>query len=289
MRFGARLRRLLQEPLVHFLLIGIALFVVHAKIAAPSRAGTSIVVSEALVDRLAREYEARWTRRPSEGELTALVESNVRDEILYREGMAVGLDRDDDLIKRRVRQKFEVMAEEEDARAAPSDADLRAYMSAHAGRFTVPAKVSFEQIFFGAGGTPVDLERAISVARSALARGADPRGLGKTSVLPPRLESTAQDLVARDFGAEFARHLEAAVLGQWSGPMVSGFGAHLVRVSAREPAALPELDRIRQAVARDWETERRDSARNENYRKLRGRYTVVIESKGPASVAAAQR
>jgi hypothetical protein len=281
-----RIRRLLQEPLLHFLLIGIALFVVHDQVAAPNRAGKSIVISEALVDQLAREYEARWTRKASGRELDALVEAHVRDEIIYREGMALGLDRDDELIRRRVRQKFEVIAEEESARSMPSDADLEAYLTANAGRFIAPAKVSFEQIFFDNRGTSADLERAIDEARRALARGADPARLGQASMLPGRVEATAQPLVARDFGAEFARQLEGAPLGQWSGPILSGFGAHLVRVTTREPAAPPELDAVRQAVARDWEGERRESARNENYRKLRGRYTVVIEAKSRATLAA---
>ena len=281
-----RIRRLLQEPLLHFLLIGIALFVVHDQVAAPNRAGKSIVVSEAVVDQLARDYEARWTRKASDRELDALVEAHVRDEILYREGMALGLDRDDELIRRRVRQKFEVIAEEESARSMPSDADLEAYLTANAGRFTAPAKVSFEQIFFDAHGTSADLERAIAEARRALTRGADPARLGQASMLPGRVEATAQPLVARDFGAEFARQLDVAPLGQWSGPIRSGFGAHLVRVTAREPAQRPELDAVRQAVARDWEGERRESARDENYRKLRARYTVVIEAKGRDTLAA---
>jgi len=281
-----RIRRLLQEPLLHFLLIGIALFVVHDHVAAPSRAGKSIVVSEALVEQLARGYEARWTRKPSGRELDALVEAHVRDEIIYREGMALGLDRDDELIRRRVRQKFEVIAEEESARSMPSDAELEAYLTANAGRFIAPAKLSFEQIFFDRRGTSADLERAIDEARRALARGADPARLGQASMLPGRVEATAQPLVARDFGAEFARQLEGAPLGRWSGPIRSGFGAHLVRVTAREPAARPELDTVRQAVARDWEGERRESARDENYRKLRARYTVVIEAKGRPTLAA---
>ena len=281
-----QIRRLLQEPLLHFLLIGIALFVVHDQVAAPSRAGKSIVVSEALVEQLARAYEARWTRKASGRELDALVEAHVRDEILYREGMALGLDRDDELIRRRVRQKFEVIAEEESARSMPSDADLEAYLTANAGRFIAPAKVSFEQIFFDRHGPSADLERAIGEARRALARGADPARLGQASMLPGRVDSTAQPLVARDFGAEFARQLEAAPLGQWSGPIRSAFGAHLVRVTAREPAARPELDAVRQAVARDWEGERRERARDENYRKLRARYTVVIEAKGRDTLAA---
>ena len=281
-----RARRLLQEPLLHFLLIGIALFVVYENVAAPNRAGMSIVVSEAMVDEMAREHEVRWTRKPSDQELAGLVDAYVRDEILYREGLALGLDRDDALIKRRVRQKFEVIAEEQSAREAPSDADLAAYITKNASRFLLPATVSFEQIFFDNAGTPADVERAVAAARVAVARGADPRKLGQASMLPAQVENTAQDLVARDFGAGFARQVETAPLGQWSGPIASSFGAHLVRVTARTPAVSPELDGIRRIVAREWENERRASSRSDSYQKLRGRYTVVIEAKKLASLAA---
>jgi len=276
----------LQEPLLHFLLIGIALFVVHGQVAVPDRAGKRIVISEALVDQLAREYEARWTRKASDRELDALVEARVRDEIIYREGMALGLDRDDELIRRRVRQKFEVIAEEDSGRSAPSDADLEAFLTANADRFVAPAKVSFEQIFFADRGTPADLERAIDEARRGLARGSDPARLGQASMLAARVEATAQTGVAREFGAEFARQLQGAPIGEWIGPIRSAFGAHLVRVTLREPAARPALGAVRQAVAREWESARRESARDENYQKLRARYTVVVETKGRATLAA---
>ncbi len=281
-----RARQLLQEPLLHFLLIGIALFVVYEKVAAPNRVGMSIVVSEAMVNQMAREHESRWTRKPSDQELAGLVDAYIRDEILYREGLALGLDRDDALIKRRVRQKFEVIMEEESAGAAPSDADLTAYITANAARFRLPATVSFEQIFFDNTGIPADVERAVAAARVEVARGADPRKLGQVSMLPGRVEHTAQDLVARDFGAGFAQQVETAPLGQWSGPIASGFGVHLVRVTARTPATLPELDAIRRIAAREWENERRASSRSDSFQKLRGRYTVVIEAKKPAFLAA---
>jgi hypothetical protein len=281
-----RARRLLQEPLLHFLMIGLALFVLYDKVAEPNRAGMSIVVSEAMVNEMAREHEMRWTRKPSDQELAGLVDAYVRDEILYREGLALGLDRDDALIKRRVRQKFEVIAEEQSAREAPSDADLTAYISANAGRFLLPATLSFEQIFFDNTGTPADVERAVAGARVAVARGADARRLGQASMLPRRVANTTQDLVAREFGAGFARQVETTPLGQWSGPIASSFGAHLVRVTARTPASLPDLDGIRRIVAREWENERRVSARSDSYQQLRGNYTVVIEAKKFASLAA---
>jgi len=280
-----RIRRLLQEPLLHFLLIGVALFVAHGVIAPSSRADT-IVVSEKIVDELAREHEVRWTRKPSDQELAGLVDAYVRDEILYREGLALGLDRDDALIKRRVRQKFEVISEEQGARNPPSDADFNAYITQNAKRFSRPATVSFEQIFLANTGTPADVERAVGATRVAVARGVDPTKLGQASMLPGRVENTGQDLVARDFGAGFARQVETAPLGQWSGPIASSFGTHLVRVTARTAATLPELDAIRPIVAREWENERRATSRNDNYQKLRERYTVVIEAKRPASLAA---
>jgi hypothetical protein len=280
------MRRLLQEPLLHFLLIGIALFFVYDKVAAPNRTGMSIVVSEAMVDQMAREHEARWARKPSDEELAGLVDAYVRDEVLYREGLALGLDRDDALIKRRVRQKFEVMAEEQSAREAPSDAELTAYITKNAGRFVLPAMVSFEQIFFDNAGTAADVERAVAAARVAVARGSDPAKLGLASMLPGRVENIAQDLVVRDFGAAFAQQVETAPLGEWSGPISSSFGVHLVRVTARTSAALPELHAIRQIVAREWENERRASSRSDSYQKLRERYTVVIEAKKLPSLAA---
>ena len=281
-----RTRRLLQEPILHFLLIGIALFVVYGKVAAPNRAGMSIVVSERMIDEMAREHEARWTRKPSDQELAGLVDSYVRDEILYREGLALGLDHDDALIKRRVRQKFEVIAEEKSAREIPTDADLAAYVTKNAVRFRLPASVSFDQIFLDGAATPAGVKRADAAARAALSRGADPGKLGQSSVLPSRVENTAQDLVARDFGTEFARQIEIAPLGQWSGPIASSFGAHLVHVTGRTPAVLPELESIRRIVAREWENERRASALSDRYRTLRGRYTVVIEAKKLALLTA---
>ena len=105
-------------------------------------------------------------------------------------------------------------------------------------------------------------------------------------MLPNRVENGVQDLVARDFGAGFARQIETAPVGKWSGPITSSFGAHLVRVTARTPATLPELDSVRRIVAREWENERRASSRDDSYQKLRGNYTVVIEPKKLASLAA---
>jgi hypothetical protein len=146
--------------------------------------------------------------------------------------------------------------------------------------------VTFEQIFFDGAGAPADVDRAVAAARVVMSLNADPRKLGQTSLLPRRVENAAEDLVARDFGAAFARQVGSAPVGQWSGPIASSFGTHLVRVIARTPSVLPPLEAVRAQVAREWENQRRVSSRNASYEKLRANYKISIEAKTPMAVAA---
>jgi hypothetical protein len=269
--------RWLREPLLHFALIGAALFFLFGRLNPGDESERRIVVTQSVVDDLARQHQARWLRPASAQELSGLVQAHVRDEILYREGLALGLERDDPVIKRRLRQKLELMSEEQLAPAAPAEADLVAYLARNAVRFMRPAAVSFDQIYFS-GAVPVaEVERQVAAARTALARGTDPARLGQPTMRPHRAEQMSVELIARDFGASFAAQLTTLPEGEWTGPVASALGAHLVKVSARTPAVLPPLDAVRQQVAREWENERRERSRTENYRQLRERYDVVIE------------
>lgn len=275
------IKSFLKEPVLHFLLIGVAIFAAYGLVAPNSKEGARIVVTQGVVDALAREYQARWQRPPAEQELTGLVEAYIRDEIMYREGTALGLGRDDPVIKRRVRQKLDVIAEEQLARDTPTDAELAAYLAQHADRFTRPGTVSFEQTYFPATATAAELE----AARASAVRGADPERLRPASMLPPRVENVPLDLVARDFGDEFAAGIATLPLNEWAGPVRSGFGQHLVRVTARTPPIVPPLAEVRPSVAREWENERRLASLAESYRKLRSQYEVVIEAKNVPPVA----
>jgi len=276
-----RLSSLWREPLLHFLLIGLLLFVVYGWLTPAARTGARIVVTQAMVDNMTLEYRTRWSRPPSEQELSGLVDAYVRDEILYREGVVLGLDRDDPVIKRRVRQKLEVIAEEQLAREAPTDAQLVAYLEKNAKGFTQPGTVSFEQIYFAAA-TPA---AQVAAALTAALRGSDPVRLGQPTMLPPGAKNARLDLVARDFGLEFAAELEKLPVDTWAGPVSSAFGQHLVRVTARTAARIPPLADVRAAVAREWENERRIASLAENDKALRQRYEVVIDAKLSTSAA----
>jgi hypothetical protein len=234
-----------------------------------------------VVDDLVTQHVAARGREPSTIELNHLIESYVRDEILYREGVRLGLERDDIVVKRRVRQKIEMIAEEDASTRAPTDADLSAYLTANKARFVQPAILTFEQIFIGESTSGPGVVHAAAVTREALRSGNDPEKLGKPTLLPYRMTLTPADLVTRDFGASFAAALEQVPVGEWVGPIDSSFGAHYVRLSERTPAVAPQLAAVRDHVVREWENERRQRARNEAYARMRERYEVSIAATAP--------
>lgn len=263
-------RALFREPLVHFLGLGLLLFGLHALVAPGSGSGGSgtVRIEAAAVAGLADQYRQKWGRLPTRPELDALIEAQVRDEILYREGLVMGLDRDDAVIKRRVRQKYELIAEEEDG-SAPSEADLAGYLKAHPERFRRPAVVSFDQVLVPSGGDGAAI-------RAALAAGGDPARLGEATLLPPRVAGAPLDLVARDFGGDLAAALASLPVGSWQGPLASGYGLHVVRITARTPPVDPPLAAVRGEVQREWESDRRRAAAAARYAGLRQRYDVVV-------------
>ena len=280
-----RPQNLLKEPLLHFLLIGAALFLYFDGGGAGSLVGKPrIVVTSGRIEHLAVAYASAWRRPPNENELKGLIDDWVQEEIAVREAVAAGLDRDDAIVRRRLRQKFEVMAEEE-GREEPTQAELAAYLHGHAERFTPPATVSFDQIVLDLAGS-ADVERVAALTKIALTRAAEPASLGRASMLPGRVESARVDLVAREFGAAFADRLASLPTNEWSGPLRSAFGFHLVRVESYAPGEAPPLERVAAAVAREWEHERRLAARAESFRKLRERYDVVVEAAPAPAVAA---
>ena len=273
-----QIRKLLGEPMLHFLLIGIAFFGAYRWVSPGDTSGRRIVITQGVVDDLVTQHVAARGREPSTTELNHLIESYVRDEILYREGVRLGLERDDIVVKRRVRQKIEMIAEEDASTRAPTDADLSAYLIANPARFVRPAILTFEQVFIGESTSGPGVVHAVALTREALRKGADSEQLGKPTLLPHRMTRTPADLVARDFGPAFAAALEQAPVGEWVGPIDSSFGAHYVRVSDRTPAVAPPLTAVRDQVVREWENDRRQRARADAYAKMRGEYEVSVEA-----------
>ncbi len=271
-------RSLWREPLLHFLLIGLLLFLLYDLVAPPSQEGSRITVDQAAIATLAQQFTATWSRAPTTSEMDELIKAYVRDEVMFREGVALGLAKDDAVIKRRVRQKLEVLAEEEGGTGAPTDAQLGAYLSENADKFRRPAVLSLQQVLFDPDELGNELESTLAAALVALNQGDNPQTHGKGSLLPSRLEARPLDLVAREFGPDFANALSDAPLGQWFGPVPSAFGVHLVRIGERKPGYLPSLEESRKQVASEWESDRRKAAVEANYQRLLQDYEVVIDA-----------
>jgi hypothetical protein len=251
------------------------LFGIYGQVAGPGAAGPDrIVVSEDRVAMLAQFFERTWMRPPSTAELDGLIDDFVTEEVLYREALVLGLDRDDLVVRRRMRQKMEFLNEGLSEREPDEDA-LRAFLEANPERFRVPPRVSFVQVFVNADAAGSPGERA-AVLLAQLREGSAAVGLGDPTLLPAELKRATPAEVARSFGAPFSEALAGAPEGAWSGPVASSFGLHLVRVAAREPGRRPALEEVRAAVTREWAAAQRQEARAHFYETLRARYEVEI-------------
>jgi len=277
-------KRLLAEPLLHFIAIGALIFALYAWVqdAGPRTSGT-IVVSQGQVDAMAAVFERTWRRRPTQDEVKALVDGHVREEVFYREGLAMGLDRDDPLIRRRVRQKLEFLNESMNAVPEPDDTQLQAYLDKHPDRYAAQAQLTFRQVYLGEG-QGGEAQIAPLLARLRKVGDSDAAaGYGKPTQLAARMESASVADIERTFGPGFARELQAVPPGKWQGPVASGYGLHLVLVSARAESRAARLPEVREIAARDWMREQVASQNEKYYDGLRARYTVRIESPRLAS------
>ncbi|HMQ92052.1 MAG TPA: peptidylprolyl isomerase [Amaricoccus sp.] len=262
--------RILREPLLHFLLIGMAVFLAFGlRSEPPRRADAAVIeVTPAQVERLSAQFEAVWRRPPGAEELRALVEDFVREEVYYREAQALGLDRDDTVIRRRLRQKMEFLADSGAGAIEPGEGDLRDYYTAHLDRFTRPERASFRQVFLG--------EDDPAPVLAALSGGADPSGLGHRSLLPETVEAAGATAVDGTFGDGFFAAVTALEPGAWHGPVASAFGAHLVRLDALEPAQVPGFDQVRKLVDSEWRQQAAEDLREAQFQAMRRHYEVVL-------------
>ena len=281
------MKRLLKEPLLHFLLLGAAIFALYALVSKGSGAQPGkVLITQGQVESLAVGFARTWKRPPTEDELASLVRDRVREEVYYREAMALGLDKDDTVVRRRLRQKMEFVSDDLIAQAEPNDDDLNAFLLAHADRFSVERRFTFRQVYLNP-----DKRRTTLAADAAqlLARlrqsgdKADVSALGDVFLLEHDFSLMPASEVARQFGVQFATRLGVLSLGQWQGPVESGYGVHLVMISERSEGRLPALADVREAVRREWANARRQEGNEKFFQQLLKRYVVTIEQPKPAS------
>jgi hypothetical protein len=267
-------RRLLREPLVHFLLLGALLFAAYGWLNQDGYGSRDeIVVTRQQVEGLATQFQRVWQRPPTSAETQALVDSWVRDEVYYREALAMGLERDDPIVRRRMSQKIQFIVDS-GTPAAPTDADLQQWLDDHADKYRIEPVYALQQVYFDPARRGEKAESEIAAGLRALEGG---RAVtGDSTMLPERIDGNATD-VARAFGAEFESVLRTVPVGSWQGPVESGFGLHLVRVEKREDGRVARLADVREAVERDVLHAKAQAANDAYYESLRSKYAVRVE------------
>ena len=288
---GGRLRSLVREPLLHFLAIGAALFLYfHWSGGGSGPTSSRIVLTTGQMEHLVAGFEKTWQHPPDAAELKGLIDDYVKEEIATREAVGMGLDRDDTIIRRRLRQKLEFLVEDAASSSPPTDVELTAWLEKHPESFRVEPQVAFRQVY-------VNPERrgasagadALKLLARLRARGNDATsdGLGDASMLPSEQPLLPLREVERSFGSDFAQELVKLDPGAWTGPVESPYGLHLVLVQERVASAPPELSEIRPMVEREVLAERRKRDLDALYERLLEKYTITVEKPKPMPPQAA--
>jgi parvulin-like peptidyl-prolyl isomerase len=245
---------------------------------------TRIIINQSDIDQLIDTFTRTWQRPPSKEEAKSLVDDLVRSEIYYREALAIGLDRDDAVIRRRMRQKMEFIFEDISALVEPKQDELRVFLEKHSEQYLVDPQVSFKHVFVNADKRGKNAESDARQIMAQLNEGVDPNTVGDIFLLETEIGLSPLWDIKKQFGETFAQGVGGLKPGKWEGPLRSGFGLHLVRITKRVGGRLPDLKEVREKVKQDWAVERQKELKDAAYAKLRERYSVTVEK---AAVAAA--
>ncbi len=286
------LRRCLREPLVHFLLIGSLLFVIYRMWGHSSQPGSDrIQLTLDDVRQLEIGFAAQWQRGPTPEELSGLVENRVREEVLYREALTLGLDKDDDIVKRRMAQKMQFLAEDVANAHEPTIAELKAWFDKNGSRFVLPGRITFHHLYFSPDQRG---RRAHDDAVKALARITGQLYDSKTAAAPADpfmfqdyYADRSPEQLTKDFGSQFAQAVFKLKSGSWQGPVESGYGWHLVFVDSLTPGRIPAFEEVEPDVKSAWLADQREQSWTKAYTAMRAKYTVSLPAPPEKQTASA--
>jgi peptidyl-prolyl cis-trans isomerase C len=277
------LGRAFREPLAQFVLLGITLFAASRFLSpAPGRTPPSRQIVLTLDDlrQLQIGFAAQWQRAPSEQEMVGLLENRIKEEILYREALAMGLDKDDTIVKRRMAQKMEFLAEDVSASHEPTAEELGAWFAKNSKQFTQPARITFRLVYFSPDHrgprTKEDAEKALPKLAGKPAGWPGAAALGDPFVMADYVADRTPEQVAKDFGPPFARALFEQKRGAWTGPVESGYGWNLVFVDALTPERIPTFEEVEPDVKAAWLAARKADAWDSAYKTMRAKYELVL-------------
>ncbi len=265
----SRLQKIIREPLVHFLVAGAALFLLMDQFGADDSDSRRITIDGAKVASLAEQWQQTWRRPPSSAELDSLIRDYIKEEIYYREAIRLGLDAEDPVIRRRLRTKMEFLETAQAENIPPTEADLRRFYEAQKERYAQAPIYSFEQRYLG--GDVNAAEMAVGALKAGKQVEVAPLDV------PAVMNAATSEGISRIYGDDFTQSLRDLPIGSWAGPVRSGFGWHVVRVSRVTATRIPPLEKVRQDVSNDWRAQTRSGREANAYNALLDGYDIRIE------------
>ena len=286
--------KLLREPLLHFMFIGAAIYLLYGVFAEPMPEADdkTIVVSAGEIEWMQTAWQKRWNRPPTAAEFDGLIQQYIKETVLYREALTMGLNQHDQVIRRRLAQKLEFLAKDLVALTPPTEEELQSYFDEHQERYQEPVLYTFTQVFIDPdkrGDTTLDDAEVVKV--KLIAQGdaiEDPGALGDDFMLQNYYPQKDLVEIQKQFGSGFTESLVELSPGQWHGPVLSGYGVHLVFISSISEPSAPEFAALRERVVQDWTMEKGEELNEKFYANLREQYTVVIEEPAVEDKVAAQ-
>ena len=282
------LRRWLREPLLHVLLIGLALFVVYYALnprAGQRQDSNHIAITADDLAQIRLAWMAQWQRPPTPEEMRNLLDGKIREEVLFREAMALGLDKDDTIVKRRLAQKMEFVMEDGAALREPADDELRRWFVQNAQRFAAPSLVTFRHLYFSpdlrGAGAREDALQALRKLSGKPEQTPELQGLSDPFMFQEFYAERSPDQVAGIFGATFAQALPGLTQGTWLGPVESGLGWHLLWIESATPGRIPAFEEIEAKVKSEWSDEQRAEAKRKMFDRMKERYQIVLPEGSP--------
>ncbi len=270
----------IREPLLHFIVLGALVFALYGLIRPDQPADDEIVVSRGQQEHLVTAFTRTWQRPPTQAEFTGIVDDWIREEIAYREGQRLGLDSNDTIIRRRLRQKLEVLADDIVSMAEPGEEMLQEYLEENIADYTLEPVYTLRQVFFNVdergAAADQDAEQALLLLETDSVL-TNPENLGDRLSLAHRHVRKTESELAASFGRDFAANLVDLEVGKWQGPILSGYGLHLVLVEEFVPGRPLTLEEAERDVRRDWDNEQRVKAIDTLYKEFRKDYTITIE------------
>ena len=273
------IKKIIREPLLHFLLIGAIIFALYYIFNPVSNTIQTIVIDDELVNRVGNLFQKQWGRPPNDSEWSSLIDNEIREEVYYRQALKMNLDHNDELIRRRMNQKLDFISSDLVQMQEPTDAVLQAYYVKHKSKYLLQASYSFSHIYFNADKREHAKADALALLPSLPATDNNLSALTKLGDAFAFAYHT-NDALAKEIDAQMGEGFAAALanlpIGKWSGPVLSGFGAHLIFINAVKPASEPDFESIKAQLLNDYRYEYQQQFNQKVYNDFKKEYNIKL-------------